>query len=612
MRDDDKPDILKRFRLRKLLNQVKGLRLPKRPDWLRRAQDRTGLSAVPPTLFLILATTWAVVALTLFIGFYAVLWQTIFRDAPEGQEAVWDWRFSIAQLVAVTTVAGAVIALPITLNRLVLTRRQTEAAENDHANSVQGQITDRINTAVQGLGAQKEVNQIGRPVFLREPDPNHAAMDGTDSEERHTKIEWRDTPLQLPDGMYPAEQGKWQVFTQTKPNLEVRIGAIYALERIAQDSDRDHVQIMEILCAYIRQNAPAPAEDYWPELEMKDSEDEGPLEADWVDRLNAFRKAQEEAKAKLSIREDIQTALTVIGRRSTKQRRLEAGRGVEAPVPFDIPCPDYDGPKENHDYAALHVYRVNLNTWLAALKCFEGYRLDLRGANLRGADLSDADLNGALVIGTYLQGADLSRARLQGSDLMDARLQGADLGLAQLQGAFLRTAQLQGADLGLALLQVAFLGKARLQGAVLWHARLQGARLMDARLQGADLGEASLQGAHLRQSRLQGANLAMAQLQGANLTRARLDKNTGVIKTSFGGSAVKSVDFEMVPQIAAHVQDMFGDASVTLPGGHGPEHEDWPAHWSKFKLRRNFEKRWRKWQANPYAYPPPDPPEKTA
>ncbi len=34
--------------------------------------------------------------------------------------------------------------------------------------------------------------------------------------------------------------------------LEVRLGALYALERIAQDSIRDHIRIMKIICAYIR------------------------------------------------------------------------------------------------------------------------------------------------------------------------------------------------------------------------------------------------------------------------------------------------------------------------------------------------------------------------
>jgi hypothetical protein len=44
---------------------------------------------------------------------------------------------------------------------------------------------------------------------------------------------------------------------------------------------------------------------------------------------------------------------------------------------------------------------------------------------------------------------------------------------------------------------------------------------------------------------------------------------------------VRSVDFTNLPQITPHVDHIFGDASVTLPGGITSAHEDWPPHWSK-------------------------------
>ena len=55
----------------------------------------------------------------------------------------------------------------------------------------------------------------------------------------------------------------------TEPNIEVRVGAILLLERIAQDSTaydkgRDHVRVMEILCAYVRENAKASAATAFP------------------------------------------------------------------------------------------------------------------------------------------------------------------------------------------------------------------------------------------------------------------------------------------------------------------------------------------------------------
>ena len=37
-------------------------------------------------------------------------------------------------------------------------------------------------------------------------------------------------------------------------SLEVRLGGIYALERIARDSDEDHGQVVEVLCACVREN----------------------------------------------------------------------------------------------------------------------------------------------------------------------------------------------------------------------------------------------------------------------------------------------------------------------------------------------------------------------
>src|SRR5215210_294551 len=40
--------------------------------------------------------------------------------------------------------------------------------------------------------------------------------------------------------------------------FEVRLGGIYALERIARESEEDYWPILEILTAYVRQNAPLP------------------------------------------------------------------------------------------------------------------------------------------------------------------------------------------------------------------------------------------------------------------------------------------------------------------------------------------------------------------
>ena len=50
---------------------------------------------------------------------------------------------------------------------------------------------------------------------------------------------------------------------------------------------------------------------------------------------------------------------------------------------------------------------------------------------------------------------------------------------------------------------------------------------------------------------------------------------------------------------------MFGDGSVTLPGGKGPNDREWPTHWPREILDDDaFETEWRAWQAA-IGYTPP-------
>ena len=76
----------------------------------------------------------------------------------------------------------------------------------------------------------------------------------------------------------------------------MRIGAIYALERVARDSATDHPTVMEILAAFIREHS----QERWP-----------PLRAD-VPKLEA---------APRRTRPDVQAAITVIGRRDIRRDR---------------------------------------------------------------------------------------------------------------------------------------------------------------------------------------------------------------------------------------------------------------------------------------------------
>lgn len=217
--------------------------------------------------------------------------------------------------------------------------------------------------------------------------------------------------------------------------MAVRLGAIYALERLSRDSQEDHWTIMEVLTAYVRDNAPWPPKrasgNPFVELQARDADvvvaaDEGPEQADGQEKMRPST--------------DIQASLTVLGRR--------------------------------HRWDKAAVRRLDL------------MRTDLRGADLflprlEGARLVRACLDGAKLIGARLDGADLSEAHLDGANLLGTHLDRADLSMAHLNGAKLIAVHLDGANL---------LG-AHLDRADFMGASLDGADLLAAHLNGADLSQ---------------------------------------------------------------------------------------------------------------------------
>jgi uncharacterized protein YjbI with pentapeptide repeats/transcriptional regulator with XRE-family HTH domain len=233
---------------------------------------------------------------------------------------------------------------------------------------------------------------------------------------------------------------------------------IQALEEIAKDSSRYHWKIMEVLAAFVR-NAP---------------------------------QRKEEAR----IPDDLQAALTVIGRRDSEK---------------DPPNPRLD--LSNTDIRGAV----------------------LTGANLQGAILSKANLQGAYLKDAKFQGADLKEANLQGAKLWGADLQNAKLWTANLKKAVLNGAELQGAILDNACLEMAYLWYVNLQEAKLRNTKLKGAILREADLQGATLDGADLKGAFLNGANLEGVFLDVANLEGANLSEAKNLKSLQ-LETAFGDS----------------------------------------------------------------------------
>jgi hypothetical protein len=234
--------------------------------------------------------------------------------------------------------------------------------------------------------------------------------------------------------------------------VDVRVGAIYALEQIAEDSQELYWPIVEILTTFIRDHTKRHTRAE-PEGEHSESDQRIVLEP----KVAADVQAMATASGRHSggyVAADIQAGLTVLARRNSAQ---DLGR------------------------------------------------LDLSWANIRGAVLLDASLERV-----NLQGADISVARLDRAKLRDADLRGANL-----RGAMLTGAHLRGADLSSASFRLAYVVGADLREANLIGANLEMANLTRANLQGAGLFGANLQHAVFEGYGLEAQGLTWDQLERA-------------------------------------------------------------------------------------------------
>ncbi|MCM2413495.1 pentapeptide repeat-containing protein [Streptomyces sp. RKAG290] len=216
--------------------------------------------------------------------------------------------------------------------------------------------------------------------------------------------------------------------------LDVRVGGLHTLWRVAEQSARDREAVISIQAAYLRTHLP------WPPT--------GP-QAPAVDvPINDI--APLEARAA-----DSQVALTGLG--VLCQRRDQSWVNLGA---TDLRRADCDGlwlPEVNLDSSSMEaasLYHANLTQ--ASLVSVVLRHADLKTAILRRTRCALADLRGARLAETDLREADFTEADLREANLRKADARGAvfhraDLRLADLRGTDLSTADLLRARLADAL-----------------------------------------------------------------------------------------------------------------------------------------------------------------
>jgi pentapeptide repeat protein len=176
--------------------------------------------------------------------------------------------------------------------------------------------------------------------------------------------------------------------------LDVRLGGIYALERIALNSPADRTGITSILGAFVRGHAPwLPGAPSGPAHPTPDVDQSLP----WLTNRAI----------------DVQTAMHALARR-----------------------PEYaDEPRlllSRTDLRGVYLYQPRLE------------RVIMRHANLARAWIPGAQLDNSQLVDTDLRHANLQEAHLARADLRSAYLQEADLRNAVLSEADLRGANLTG------------------------------------------------------------------------------------------------------------------------------------------------------------------------
>ncbi|MFE2601052.1 pentapeptide repeat-containing protein [Streptomyces sp. NPDC059396] len=253
---------------------------------------------------------------------------------------------------------------------------------------------------------------------------------------------------------------------------DVRLGGIYALQRIMQDSPRDQPTIANVLAAYIRTHASKQPQT----PQGIDAIDGGALEA------------------------DVHAALTVL---TTRDPAHDKGFVPDLRWAWLTGAELSRSPSDHTGGPALA-------------------RANLRGTRLHGADLTNADLRGADLSIADLEGAQLSGASLGKTFLSTANFKNANLSGADLHSTFAVAADLTGSNLQRANLRMANLNQALLQFADLSRADLRRAELHDTDLRDADLRSTDLRGADLRHVNLRGADLRGADLRSALASRADL------------------------------------------------------------------------------------------
>lgn len=299
---------------------------------------------------------------------------------------------------------------------------------------------------------------------------------------------------------------------KAEPNMEVRLGAIYALERIAHDSTRDHWPIMETLCAYVRENAGPP------QTLSANARNSIALHR----MMGASSPLDEESKSaeQQRPRADIQAALTVLGRRSADQRDHEAKLRADA---------------VRKEWHGLDLRQTNLRGAVLDGLNFDYARFD--GSSLAFASFQDTHLRHASFSTSGLENTEFARSKLEHADISVTHAEGARFRGAELSKVNARSAQLICAEFAQSDLRDASFASANMLGAIIAPSQAKGAMFIQSKLSLAVFRGLSLDGVIFgHDTSLRDVFFTQVQFEGVKyLAFAAINEAIADMRTTAGG-----------------------------------------------------------------------------
>ena len=188
------------------------------------------------------------------------------------------------------------------------------------------------------------------------------------------------------------------------PNVDVRIGGLYALERIARNSAADRNAILFLLGAFIRTHAPWPVgtpggpehptptvDEHLPWMRVRAADMQAAMGV--LGRLPPSRDEQAISLSRVDLRSIALRDSRLSGSRFRYANLARSALGGVWLEHSDLTAADLRRAHLDH----AHLARANLSR--ATLQGANLHRADLSYADLRGTDLSDTILDGTMLTG---------------------------------------------------------------------------------------------------------------------------------------------------------------------------------------------------------------------